>query len=111
LLYYFLLVLWIAHISLFWIGRVKGIKEMVMFAILLSLMTTFVPLVPGVEYIQRDTTIVVVANSSNATVTYPARTINAVQDPVLAFVSFIFMMLYSIDLMFMAFKDLRKARW
>ncbi|ABN58494.1 membrane protein [Pyrococcus abyssi virus 1] len=109
MLYYFLLVLWIAHISLFWIGKVKRMKEMVMFAILLAVVTTFVPLVPGVEYIQNDT-IILVMNSSNATVTYPARTINAVQDPVLAFISFVFLMLYSFDLMFTALKDLRRGR-
>ena len=76
MLYYFLLLLFGAHITLFWLGNTRKNKEMVMFAALLGIITTYTPLWPGVQMVRDDGTVF------------------AVRDPVLAFVSFVLTLLY-----------------
>lgn len=76
MLYYFLLILFAAHIVLFWLGNTSKNKEMVIFAALLGIVTTYTPLWPGVQMTRTD------------------GTVYAVRDPVLAFISFVLTLIY-----------------
>jgi len=92
MLYYFLLLLFGAHITLFWLGNISKNKEMVMFAVLLGIVTTYTPLWPGVQ------------------VPKPDGGVFAIQDPVLAFISFVLTVLYAMWFVKMSALEFSKAQ-
>jgi len=77
MMYYVLVLLFAAHIALFWYGYEKGDIRPLFFAIVLALFTTFAPLYPGIE-VPRDTGGVM-----------------AVQDPSTAVASFVLLIIYT----------------
>ena len=78
MMYYVLVLLFAAHIALFWYGHERGDVKPLLFAMVLALFTTFAPLYPGIEVPKPDSSGVM-----------------AIQDPVTAAASFVLLTIYS----------------
>ena len=77
MMYYVLVLLFAAHIAIFWYGNIKRQVWTIFFAIVLALFTTFAPLYPGIE-VPKDTGGVM-----------------AIQDPATAMASFVLLVIYT----------------